>query len=160
MTESTGQRKPSKLAEYRAALPPGLNREQARKLVNDAAAQDLYLQAIPRVRTSSGAMRVAGITWRDLARWRTQDEFNEREQAARDVIADKLEHEAYKRAVNGERKPIYQAGTLVGYQVEKSDPLLAMLLKAAKPEKYRERSEITVKPIVKVVAGFEPGDVL
>ena len=148
------------LSEYKRLVPPGLVGEKLKLAVNDLAAQDLYLEAVPRVYTPSAAAKVAGVSLNVVARWRQDDAFAEREAQAREQIADKLEREAIRRALHGERKPIYQAGTLVGYQVEKSDPLLAMLLKAAKPEKYRERSEITVKPIVKVVAGFEPGDVL
>lgn len=151
----------SKLAEYKRQLPPGLTREQQRLAVNDLAAQDLYLEAVPKVFTASAACKVAGVHLGHLARWRRDSaDFVERERLARDQIADQLEAEAIHRAVKGERRPVYQGGLLAGYVQEKSDPLLAMLLKGHKPEKYRERSEVTQRAIVKVVAGFDPEDVL
>lgn len=134
--------------------------DELRLRCNDLAAQDNFLNAIPRVFTTTNAARVAGVSLDVVYRWRTDPAFQAREAQAREMVADRLEQEAIKRAVTGERKPVYQGGLLVGYTQEKSDALLQMLLKALHPEKYRERSEVTVKPIVKVVAGFEPGDVL
>lgn len=150
------------LREYQDLVPSYWHDDQheLRLRVNDLASQDDFLNAIPRVYTTTNAARVAGVSIDTVQRWRTDPDFEAREQQARQMVADKLESEALRRAIKGERKPVYQGGALVGYTQEKSDPLLVMLLKAAHPEKYRERSEVTVRPIVKVVAGFEPGDVL
>jgi hypothetical protein len=41
--------------------------------------------------------------------------------------------EAWRRAVKGCRKPVYQGGQLVGYVREFSDLLLIFLIKAARP---------------------------
>lgn len=60
---------------------------------------------------------------------------------ALDTAADVMEHEAFRRAVKGTIKPVYQNGKLVGSIKEYSDTLLIFLLKAARPEKYRERTE-------------------
>ena len=62
---------------------------------------------------------------------------------ALDEAADRLEAEARRRAEKGVTKPVYQGGVLVGYIQEYSDSLMALLLKAHKPEKYRERTDIT-----------------
>lgn len=150
------------LREYQELVPEYWHDDQheLRLRVNDLAAQDDYLNAIPRVYTTTNAAKVAGVSFDVIQRWRMDPDFQAREQQARSMVADMLESEALKRALKGERKPVYQGGALVGYTQEKSDPLLVMLLKAAHPEKYRERSEVTVRPIVKVVAGFEPQDVL
>ena len=62
-----------------------------------------------------------------------------------------LEQEAYRRAFGGTKKPVYQAGKLVGHIKEYSDTLTIFLLKARRPEVYRERydvrhgGELTVK---------------
>ena len=60
---------------------------------------------------------------------------------ARDVPA--LESEAYRRAVEGNLKPVYQGGQKVGEIREFSDSLLMFLLKARKPSTYA-RPELTV----------------
>src|SRR4051812_3390061 len=62
------------------------------------------------------------------------------EQASQ-VATEHLEEEAYKRAVEGTQKAVYQGGELVGYHTETSDTLLIFLLKARAPEKYRDRYE-------------------
>jgi hypothetical protein len=41
-----------------------------------------------------------------------------------------------------------------------SDQLLTLMLKAMRPEKFRDRAEVSVSPIIKVVSGFEAADVL
>jgi len=53
-----------------------------------------------------------------------------------------LEQEAYRRACRGTRKPTYQGGKMVGYVREYSDTLMIFLLKARRPEKYRDRKSI------------------
>ena len=60
---------------------------------------------------------------------------------ARDIPA--LESEAYRRAVEGNLKPVYQGGQKVGEIREFSDSLLMFLLKARKPGTYA-RPELTV----------------
>jgi len=62
---------------------------------------------------------------------------------ARDILA--MEREAYRRAVEGNDKPVYQGGKKVGTVKEYSDGLLTFLLKARKPEVY-------AKPDVQMVS--------
>ena len=139
----------------------GLSRAEIRKRANRLAQQDDYLTALGKVGTQAAALKVAHATTRNLYEWREEDaEFVERERDKKAEIADALEAEAIRRAKLGVKKPVYQGGLLAGYVTEYSDNLLIMLLKAHKPEKFRERSEITLNPIVKVVAGFEPSDVV
>lgn len=61
---------------------------------------------------------------------------------ARDQAADVLEREAHRRAVTGVQRPVYQGGKCVGVVTEYSDKLLETLLRAARPEKFRERSGV------------------
>lgn len=153
------------ISPTRAALadkiPPGLNRKQARKIENEIVGKQRYLEYLARLGTSTGAMKAAGITHYHLYRWREDDlEFSVLERQARDVMADTLEQEAIRRAWKGVKKPVYQGGFLAGYVTEYSDALLQFMLKAMRPEKYRERADVTVNPIIKVVAGFEPSEVV
>lgn len=63
------------------------------------------------------------------------------------MALDDAEGEMYRRAVHGTTKPVYQGGQKVGAIKEYSDTLLIFMLKAHKPDMYREtvRSELTGK---------------
>jgi len=61
------------------------------------------------------------------------------------VILAKLEAEADRRAMEGYLKPVYHNGVTVGAERRYSDVLLIVRLKALAPEKYKERTEATVK---------------
>lgn len=56
--------------------------------------------------------------------------------------ADMMEEEVHRRAVEGVLRPVYQGGKKVGSVREYSDTLLIFRLKAVRPEKYRERTEV------------------
>ena len=56
-------------------------------------------------------------------------------------MVEELEAEVYRRAVIGVERPITVAGERVMVR-EYSDRLLMFLLKAEKPEKYRDRREV------------------
>lgn len=68
---------------------------------------------------------------------------------------DRLEAEAWRRAVVGVEEPVYgrvakdQDGE-IGRVHKYSDTLMALLLKAHKPEKYRERAEVDHRGRVEV----------
>ena len=53
-----------------------------------------------------------------------------------------MEREAYRRAVKGVEKPVYRGGQLVGTIREYSDSLLMFLLRARRPELYRDHSRV------------------
>lgn len=55
---------------------------------------------------------------------------------------DLLEDEALRRAKDGTERPVYHQGVQVGTIREYSDRLLELLLRARRPEKYRERHEV------------------
>lgn len=59
----------------------------------------------------------------------------------RKLAIEMLEVEARRRAYHGIRKPIYCQGVIVGHETQYSDKMLELLLKAEKPDKYRERKE-------------------
>lgn len=90
--------------------------------------------------------------------YKTDTRFKQQWEDALDQAADILEDEAWRRAVKGCRRPVYQGGELVGYIQEYSDTLMCLLLKAHKPKKYRERSETQIigdfTPAVIAVEGF------
>lgn len=73
--------------------------------------------------------------------WRNEDEqFAKDWDAALDLGTDALEDEAIRRGHEGVDKPVYQGGKLVGVVREYSDSLLTTMLKARRPEKFKDRS--------------------
>lgn len=86
------------------------------------------------------AAQAAGIGRRTHYDWLKQDQAYATQYGhASEDAADRMEREAYRRAVEGTDKPVYQGGELVGHVREYSDTLLIFLLKGVRPEKYRER---------------------
>jgi hypothetical protein len=57
----------------------------------------------------------------------------------KDIGGDALEEEAFRRAVEGVNKDIFWQGGVCGTETVYSDSLLSMLLKGAKPDKYKDR---------------------
>ncbi len=87
-------------------------------------------------------------------------------ESALEEAADLLEAEARRRAHDGWEEPVFgsqgagQGSGQIGTVRKYSDTLLIFLLKGARPEKYRERSDIKVSgEIAKVYAGFDPDNV-
>jgi hypothetical protein len=115
------------------------------------SARAKYLRAVERTGTLTAGCRAARVSPNTVYAWREHDaEFTLLEQQARNVFADNLEAEAVRRAWHGALKPIYQQGVLVGSVAETSDVLLMFLLKAVRPEKYRERVQQEVSGTVAV----------
>lgn len=105
--------------------------------------------------TLTAGCKAARVSPNTVYKWREMDdEFVLLERQARNAFADALEIESVRRAWHGTKKPVYQQGNLVGYVQEFSDTLLIFALKAVRPEKYRERFDVTSggQPIVKAYA--------
>lgn len=103
------------------------------------------------------ACKAAKITRSKAYDYRQQNpEFAEAWDNAINLAADLLEAEAIRRGRDGVKKPVYQGGERVGYIQEYSDTLLIFMLKAVRPEKYRERFDIKGK--VALSAGSTAAD--
>ena len=110
-------------------------------------ARALFLEELTRRGIVSDAAHAAGIGRATAYQWRDADaEFAAGWTAAIEAAADTMEREAFRRAVEGVEEPVVgrvgrdQDG-IVTYVRKYSDSLLTTLLKAHKPEKYRERNE-------------------
>lgn len=85
---------------------------------------------------------MAGLPRSTVYDWRHADQaFAQAWDAALELGTDALEDEAVRRAYHGTDKPVYQGGKQVGTVREFSDTLLIFMLKARRPEKFKERSE-------------------
>lgn len=60
--------------------------------------------------------------------------------------ADWLEKEARRRAEEGTLKPVYYKGELCGWEREYSDTLMALLLKANRPDKFGDKLTVRLDP--------------
>jgi AcrR family transcriptional regulator len=118
-------------------------------------ARDAFLAELALRGNISDAARAAGVSRRTVYEWREADasfaaDWNE----ALETAIDAMEREAYRRAFEGTRKPVIgrvgkdEDGILSDengeplYLREYSDSLATLLLKAHRPEKYRERQEV------------------
>lgn len=70
---------------------------------------------------------------------KTDPDYTAAYHQVREAAADRLETEALRRAVDGTERPIFYKGEQIATVTEYSDTLLIFLLKAARPDKYRER---------------------
>jgi hypothetical protein len=95
----------------------------------------------------------ANISRQTVYTWLEQDEaFSLRYRQAEAESTERLEAEAWRRAVEGVEEPIVSSGKLVYGEdgqpltVRKySDTVLLALLKARKPERYKDRVDVTTK---------------
>jgi hypothetical protein len=111
------------------------------------ARQRAFLGAFSLTANISAAARAAQIERRQVYAWQEHDErFALEMQQAREEAFDRLEAEALRRAVEGttRERPIYSHGEQVGTEVitEYSDRLLELLLKAARPGRFRDNSRV------------------
>lgn len=105
---------------------------------------------VGRAATAAGWSSGTAYAWR-----KTDPEFAKLWDMAIDFATDALEEAARRRAVHGVQRPVYQQKELVGYVTEYSDNLLGLLLKAKRPQEFRENVSVQadVKGGVLVVPG-------
>ncbi len=109
------------------------------------AARARFLETFAACGNVTVAAQAAGAGRSTVYAWLVEDPeyrlaFNE----AREMAADALEAEAHRRAVKGYERPVYHNGALVGTVTEYSDRLLEVLLRANRPERFRERAGVEV----------------
>jgi len=97
--------------------------------------------------------------------WQEHDaEFAAAFHIAEEQATERLEKEAWRRAVDGSpyERTSYWHGEPVGTdrKIEYSDNLMMLLLRARKPDVYREKVDVSVNQIVKAIAGVDPASVL
>lgn len=87
---------------------------------------------------SAGIVRQTHYDWLDKF-----PEYAELFEQAKESAADRLEQEARRRAVQGVEEVVYYQGKEVGRQLRYSDNLLMFMLKGERPEKFKDRTELT-----------------
>lgn len=123
------------------AKPRGVTEAESR-----ARWMPIFIETLAETCSVTKSAEAAGVSTRTAHRWRKDDEaFGQAWDDALAVGADVLESEAVRRAHDGWDEPVYQQGKQVGIVRKFSDTLLIFLLKGAKPEKYKDRHELSGK---------------
>jgi len=110
-----------------------------------------FLKALAKSGVIDWSAKQAGFSRTTAWRLKQADpEFSAAWQEAIDAAMDDLEKEAHRRARHGCKQAIFYKGSVVGSKREYSDTLMIFLLKANRPEKYRERYEVQHAGNVKI----------
>lgn len=114
-------------------------------------AREAFIATLRESCNVSEAARAAGIGRSTAYEWRDDDpEFAAAWDDAEQEAADKLEREAWRRAVEGTDKPVTFQGAITATYKEYSDRMLEILLKAHRPEKYVERFKGEIETNMKI----------
>lgn len=107
--------------------------------------REQFLQAIvDNAGNVTEACAAAGISKRSAYDWREADpDFKAAWDDAVELTTEALEQEVYRRAFEGCEEPVFYKGEMCGAIKRYSDTLAMFTLKARKPEKYREKHEVS-----------------
>lgn len=125
------------------------------KTVRPDRARDEFIAVLAQSCNVSAACRAAGIGRSTAYQWReAEPDFAARWKEAEEEAADRLEAEAWRRAVDGIDKPIVYQGEITDSHKEYSDRMLEILLKGHRPEKYVDRIKAEHSGSVPVTFNF------
>lgn len=118
--------------------------EQAKKARSDDQRKADFLYALSELAAITGACEASDVPRVTVYNWRERDpDFAKAWDEALEKGIDALEDEMMRRAKQGVEKPVYQGGLKVGTVREYSDTLAIFLAKGRRPERYRERTELS-----------------
>jgi len=128
-------------SETRCDGPPP---ESTNQPIADAE-RETFLRVLAETARVSNAATESGVS---LLRWhRLRDGdpvFAEAWRAAYEAGSDTVEDEAVRRAVTGHTEPVFYQGRQVATVRKYSDSLLMFVLKARRPQRYRDRGDVEV----------------
>ncbi len=113
---------------------------------DDAAAQR-FLKFYAQTGRKADSARAAGVSYGCVRGWELEDEtFGQLVLDAHAEWLNRLEREAFRRAVEGVEEPVVQGGQIVTHVMKHSDSLLLALMKKADPTGYGNReSQVNVQ---------------
>lgn len=99
-----------------------------------------YLENYLATANRTFAAEAAGVSyWTHYAWLKNDPEYKKAFEAAKEIIVDRAEDEAWRRGMKGIDKPIYYKGQRVDVIKEYSDILLMFMMKGERPDKYNEK---------------------
>ena len=114
---------------------------QRRKAVGERA----FLASLKLGHSVRAAARTAKVSYSEFYRRRERDvEFAKLWEDAENEGIDALEEEARRRAYDGVERAVYYQGEKIGSMRQYSDQLLMFMLKAKRPDKYRDVGNTSV----------------
>lgn len=106
-------------------------------------AREKFIETLAETCNVSEACRAAGIGRSAAYQWKAEDPaFGAAWKDAEEEATDKLEREAWRRAVEGTDKPVTFQGVICDTYKEYSDRMLELLLKAHRPDKFVEKRQL------------------
>jgi hypothetical protein len=158
---SSRRREPAKRQGVQSEALPNATQPHARVSkrpsteLNRSRRQAAFLKAFSAGGIVLRAAQETGVSRRTIYWWLADDPvFKAKFDLAIEDAADLLEAEARRRAEFGWEEPVYQGGQQVGVVRKYSDALMITLLKAMKPDVYKDRVEADV--ISKATATIDP----
>jgi hypothetical protein len=153
---TTAQR-PEDVIHPQAELRRAITSSRELKRLGKVRRQDAFLEVFRVTGNTSASCRTVGISTNLVTKyWLKEDkEFVERYAVALEEANDWLEQEAFRRGFQGVDKPVIHQGMPTMLEdpetgekhmftvKEYSDPLLLSLMKARRPEKFRENQKVT-----------------
>jgi hypothetical protein len=106
-----------------------------------------FLDALSKLGNVRAAAEIAGVDRSTAyrarsARGKAAERFCAAWDEALEEAYDRLEQEAWRRAIVGTQRPVFHKGEPVGTVTEYSDRLLELLLRAHRPGKYELRQRL------------------
>ena len=116
------------------------NLRMARLRAFTARKKKRFLEVLAQTSNVSEAARGAGLTRVQVCKiYEIDEKFAMAWRTAIDEAVDDLEHEARRRALDGTEEPVFYQGKECARVRRYSDSLMLALLKAERPEKYKDR---------------------
>lgn len=111
--------------------------------VRTAKKDEIFFKALATGMSVTGAAIRAGYSRSSVYDYREfEPAFKQRWDDAVEQGNDAFEDELRRRAVDGVDKPVFYQGEICGHVREYSDTLLALGVKARRPDKYRENVDL------------------
>jgi hypothetical protein len=111
--------------------------------------EEKFLEALRDCANVTTAAASIGVRRAYMYEYRAKpgkEAFSRRWDEAIEEGVDKLEREMWRRAVEGVDEPVFQNGRRVGLIRRYSDTLAIFLAKGHRPQKYKERRELSGDP--------------
>lgn len=141
--------------------PPGLSSAgfllcvgmlMSRGVMIGRAKRQMFLAGLRDSANVSASARASGVErWKWYRLRHVDSGFADEWTKALEAGIDALEDEAMRRALEGGEEPVFYQGKIVGSVRKYSDTLLMFMLKARRPERYRDRVGVDVADDVRAL---------